>query len=137
MQKYPEKIENIFKEEIEKSKYPVVAAIYKNKYVSLETKIENANDVKDVKLIDISNKQGMRIYKRTLIFLLAKVLRELYPENETVVSYRLTNAIYCELGDINVTDELVQEINDKMRKLIKKSLPITEKIMTREDYNMK
>ena len=133
MQTYPEKIENIFKEEIEKSKYPVVAAIYKNKYVSLETKIENANDVKDVKLIDISSKQGMRIYKRTLIFLLAKVLRELYPENETVVSYRLTNAIYCELGDINVTDELVQEINDKMRKLIKKSLPITEKIMTREE----
>lgn len=128
--KYPDEIQNIFKEEIENSKYPVMAAIYKNEYVSLETVVESSEGIR---LVDISEKEGMRIYKRTLIFLLAKVLRDIYPDNETIVSYRLTNAMYCELGDIEVTDELVQDIINRMRKLIKEGLPITEKIMTRKE----
>ena len=68
----------------------------------------------------MTTKEGIRVYKRTLIFMLAKVLREMYPDNETAVNYQLTNAIYCDLGKIRVTDELVKQINDKMRDLVKK-----------------
>ena len=49
------------------------------------------------------------------------------------MNYQLSNATYCDLGDIEITDELIQTINEKMRKIIKAGLPITEKTMTREE----
>lgn len=125
-----EKIEDILKEQIAKSEYPVVGAIYNNRYVGLKTMV---NEDGEIKLIDISSRQGMRIYRRTLIFIFAMVLKELYPENEATVNYQLTNATYCDLGDIEITEELVQKINEEMRKIVKASLPITEKTMTREE----
>ena len=125
-----EKIKDAFKAEIEKSKYQVMLAVYNNRYVSLDKEIDEDGEIK---LIDITTKEGIRVYKRTLIFILAKVLREMYPDNETAVNYQLTNAIYCDLGKIKVTDELVKQINYKMKDLIKRSVPITEKIMTREE----
>lgn len=125
-----EKIEDILKEQIARSEYPVVGAIYNNRYVGLKTTV---NEDGEIKLIDISSRQGMRIYRRTLIFIFAMVLKELYPENEATVNYQLTNATYCDLGDIEITDELVQKINEEMRKIVKASLPITEKTMTREE----
>lgn len=124
------RIKEALKEEIEKSKYQIMLAIYNNKYVSLDKEIDEDGEIK---LIDITTKEGIRVYKRTLIFMLAKVLREMYPDNETVVNYQLTNAIYCDLGNIEVTDELVKQINDKMKDLIKRSVPITETVMTRKE----
>ena len=125
-----ETIKEAFKEEIEKSRYQIMLAVYNNRYVSLDKKIDVDGEIK---LIDMTTKEGIRVYKRTLIFMLAKVLREMYPDNETAVNYQLTNAIYCDLGKIRVTDELVKQINDKMRDLVKRSVPITEIIMTREE----
>ena len=52
------KISEILKEEIEKSEYTVVGAIYNNKYVNLDYEIE---DEGTIELIDISTKSGMRI----------------------------------------------------------------------------
>lgn len=125
-----ETIKEAFKEEIEKSRYQIMLAVYNNRYVSLDKKIDVDGEIK---LIDMTTKEGIRVYKRTLIFMLAKVLREMYPDNETAVNYQLTNAIYCDLGKIRVTDELVKKINNKMKDLIKRSVPITEIIMTREE----
>lgn len=124
------RIKEALKEEIEKSKYQIMLAIYNNRYVSLDKEIDEDGEIK---LIDITTKEGIRVYKRTLIFMLAKVLREMYPDNETVVNYQLTNAIYCDLGNIEVTQELVDELNNRIRDLIKRSVPITETIMTREE----
>lgn len=124
------RIKEALKEEIEKSKYQIMLAIYNNRYVSLDKEIDEDGEIK---LIDITTKEGIRVYKRTLIFMLAKVLREMYPDNETVVNYQLTNAIYCDLGNIEVTQELVDELNNKIRDLIKRSVPITETIMTRKE----
>ena len=61
-------IKEALKEEIEKSKYQIMLAIYNNKYVSLDKEIDEDGEIK---LIDITTKEGIRVYKRTLILLLA------------------------------------------------------------------
>ena len=124
------KISEILKEEIEKSEYTVVGAIYNNKYVNLDYEIE---DEGTIELIDISTKSGMRIYKRTIIYIFAKALKEIYPDNKATVNYQLANSTYCDLGEIKVTEELIQQINEKMRKIVKNNLPIKEVTMTREE----
>ena len=125
-----ETIQNVLKEEISKSEYPVMGAIYNNQYVGLTEEIKEDGKIE---LLDIATRPGMKIYKRTLIYIFAKVLKELYPDNKATVNYQLSNATYCDLGDIEITDELIQTINEKMRKIIKAGLPITEKTMTREE----
>ena len=124
------KISKLLKDEIENSEYAVVGAIFDNEYVNIEYEIEEDGKIE---LIDISSKEGMRIYKRTIIYIFAKALKEMYPNNKATVNYQLANATYCDLGEIEVTDEVIQRLIDKMRKIVNKNLPIKEVVMTREE----
>ena len=63
------KISEIFKDEIENNKYTVVAATFNNEYVNLEYEIEEDGLLE---LIDISSKEGMKVYTRTLTYILEK-----------------------------------------------------------------
>ncbi len=126
----PETINNLLKEEIEKNEYPVVAAIFNNKYVSLDYKLEKDGEIK---LIDNLSKQGMRIYRRTLIYLFVMASRKLYPESNATVNYYLGNATYCDLGNIEVTEQMVEELEKEMRNVVESCLPIKEIVMTREE----
>ena len=118
------------KEEIEKSKYTVIGAIYNNEYVDLNEKIDEDGTIE---LLDISTKEGIRAYRRTLIFIFAKALRKIFPENRATVNYQMANAIYCDIGDIEVTDEIINRINEEMREIVEKDLPITLVTMNREE----
>ena len=60
------KISEIFKNEIEKSKYEVIAAKFNNEYVNLDYEIKESGKLE---LIDISTKEGMKVYRRTLTYL--------------------------------------------------------------------
>ena len=124
------KISELLKDEIEKSEYAVVGAVFNNEYVNIEYEIEEDGKIE---LIDISSKEGMRIYKRTIIYIFAKALKEMYPDNKATVNYQLANAMYCDLGKMEVTDEVIQNLIDKMRKIVNKNLPIKEIVMTREE----
>ena len=123
-------IDKCFKKEIENSKYTVIGAIYNNEYICLNKEIDEDGEIE---LLDISTKEGLRAYRRTLIFIFAKALREIFPENRATVNYQMANAIYCDIGEIEVTEEIVQELNKKMREIVKKDIPITLKVMNREE----
>ncbi|MCI8444190.1 MAG: nucleoside kinase [Clostridia bacterium] len=125
-----EKISELLKEEIKNNPYPVVGAIYNNQYVNLDFEIKKDGKIE---LIDTSEKEGMRIYKRTLIYIFAKALKKLYPDNKATVNYQLANATYCDIGNIEVTEELVQKIQEEMRAIVRSNLPIKEIKMTREE----
>ena len=123
-------IEEAFKDEIEKSKYTVIGAIYNNEYMCLNKKIDEDGTIE---LLDISSKEGLRAYRRTLIFIFAKVLREIFPDNRATVNYQMANAIYCDIGDIEVTQDIVKELNKKMTEIVEKDLPITLISMNRDE----
>ena len=123
-------IEEVFSKEIENSKYPIIGAIYNNEYFCLDKKIDEEGTIE---LLDISTKEGLRAYRRTLIFIFAKALRKIFPDNKATVNYQMANAIYCDIGDIEVTEEIVKEINEKMREIVEKDLPIRMVTMKREE----
>ena len=62
-------ISQILKDEIQKSKHAVVGAKFNNEYVNLEFMVEKDGKVE---LIDVSSKEGMKIYRRTLTYVLRK-----------------------------------------------------------------
>ncbi len=123
-------ISEALKNEIEKSKYTVIGAIYNNEYVDLNKTIDEDGTVE---LLDISTKEGIRAYRRTLIYIFAKALRKIFPENQATVNYQMANAIYCDIGNIEVTDEIIKKINKEMKEIVEKDLPITLTTMNREE----
>ena len=123
-------VNEAFKEEIEKNKYTVVGCLYNNEYRNLETEIEeNAK----IQLIDISSKEGMKIYVRTLVFIMGKAFEKLYPKEKLMVEYQLGNAMFCKCDKIEITDEFIKNLKEKMQEIITKDLKIKKVVMTRTE----
>ncbi len=122
-------IQSLLKEEIEKSEYFVIGAIFNNEYVNLDYPIKQDGEVK---LIDISSKEGTKIYRRTIIYILGKAVEEVCPDKKIIVNYQLPNSMFCELENTEITEELIQKLNDKMHHIVQKNLPIQQVVMTRE-----
>ncbi len=124
------KVLDLFKKEIDKRNNEIIACKFNNEVKSLNFEI-NANG--KLELIDITNKDGMRIYKRGLIYIVAKAFRELYPEALITVNYQLYHSMLCELDNLEVTEEMIEKVNKRVKEIIKANLPITKKIMTKNE----
>ena len=124
-----EKISELYKEQIEKSEYPVVGAIVDNEYKSLD---EELNGNERVELITINSKEGMKIYRRTLTYIMGKAFWHLYPEAHVIVNYQLSNAMYCNIENMEVTHEMLEKVKAEMQEIIEKNLKIEKMVMTRK-----
>ena len=123
------KVLDLLKKEIEKRNNEIIACKFNNEAKSLNYEI-NSNG--KLELIDITNKDGMRIYKRGLIYIVAKAFRELYPEALITVNYQLYHSMLCELDNFEVTEEMIEKVNKRVKEIIKLNLPITKEIMSKE-----
>ena len=123
-------VSKLLKEEIENSKYQVTGCIYNNEYRNLETEIQE--DAK-IELLDISTKEGMKIYIRTIVYIMGKAFESLYLKEKLMVEYQLGNAMYCKCDNIKITDEFIKNLKEKMQEIIDKNLKIKKVEMTREE----
>ena len=49
---------------------------------------------------------------------------KLYPEARVVVNYQLTNAMYCNLENMKVTEEMLYNVQEEMKRIVEKDLKI-------------
>ena len=125
----PEKISKLFEQEIKESRYPILAAKFNNEYMNLENEItEDGN----IELIDNSSKEGMKVYRRTLIYVVGKAFERLYPNKKMEVNYQLGNSMFCDLVGEEVTEEFAEELEAEVRKIVKENLPIKQIVMNRK-----
>lgn len=123
-------VSKLLKEEIENSQYQVTGCIYNNEYRNLETEIQ---EEAKIELLDISSKEGMKIYIRTIVYIMGKAFESLYPKEKLMVEYQLGNAMYCKCDNIKITDEFIKNLKEKMQEIIDKNLKIKKVEMTREE----
>ena len=64
----------LFQKEITENQNHIIAAKINNEIVPLSTMAQNGDDIE---LIDITDKEGMRIYQRGLLFVMAKAFSEI------------------------------------------------------------
>ena len=126
----PKSIEKIFKKEIEKSKYPVIGSIVNNEYKNLQYIVKKDSEIE---LIDISSKEGMKMYRRTLVYIAGKAVEELYAPLKLYVNYQLANAMYCNIDKAENTEEMIKKIDKKMHEIVKQDLEIKKVTMNREE----
>ena len=124
------KISELMKDEIQNSNYTVVGAKFNNEYEHLNFELKTDGKLE---LIDISQKEGMNIYRRTLIYIMGKAFEEKYVGKKISVNYQLGNAIYCNVQDMETTEEFVVDIEKRMREIVNQNLKIEKVEFTREE----
>ena len=80
-----------------------------------------------VRFLTLADEQGRRMYIRTLCFLLAKTVRELYPEARFSIEHSLDTGFYCHFeinGQTGIRPGQVRGIERHMRSLVTQDLPI-------------
>lgn len=118
----------LFKDKIKEK--GIIACRFNNEVKSLDFKIEENGKIE---LIDISNKDGMRVYRKGLIYILSKAFEELYPNAKTEINFQLSNSMLCEVIDAEVNDEMIAKINKKFKEIVEKDIPIIKKVMTKKE----
>lgn len=126
-------VKEILKSEIEKSEEKVIACKFNNEIKSLNFEI---NKDGNLELIDLTSKDGMRIYKRGLIYIICKAFKELYDDIKITIDYQLFHSMYCTTDNLKITDEVIKQVTDKVDEIIKRNLPIERKVMTKEEAKL-
>ena len=124
------KIIDIFKKEIGNSKTEIIACKCNNEIRSLSYEPE---ENETVELIDVSSADGMRIYVRGLLLIMSKAFHKLYPEALLTVNYQLSNATFCQIDNMEATEEMIENVSKEMEKIIASDLEIKKVIMTKEE----
>lgn len=137
-------IDKIGKIDVKKgSKFKEIAKkIYPNNYKDfLGVKINNEIkhlDYKieencDIEFLDITDKDGMRIYVRTLSYIYIKACNELYSHGKVTIEHSLSKGLYSEIHkEKDLVPEDIEIIKNKMRELIEQDLDITREKVDKE-----
>ncbi len=101
---------------------PPVAAKVNNEVMSMNYRIYTN---KTVEFIDITDSIGIKIYTRTLFFILCKAVHDLFPEGRVKIEFPVSNGYYCELNiGRTITPDDAHALRTQMDSIIASAIPI-------------
>ncbi|HVM62480.1 MAG TPA: TGS domain-containing protein [Verrucomicrobiae bacterium] len=101
-----------------------VAALVNNDAVSLTYPLEADAEVT---LVTRADPHGFQIYRRSVCFLLAKTVKELFPDAHFAVEHSLGAGVFCSFemdGKSGICEEQLRKIDEKMRATVDRDVPI-------------
>ena len=113
--------------------FPVLAALVDHKLKGLDTPVLWPHEVE---FIGYNHADGKRTYIRSLLFVLQKAVRELFPDKVLMVEHSLPSGYYCEIVEqhrrengvtipYKTTDKDLDAIRVKMRAIISENQPFS------------
>lgn len=121
------KATEFFKDDKDKN---ILACKYKNEIVSLDSETEDTNAVLP---IDITTRDGRRVYQRGILYVMGMAFNRVYPKALLTVNCQLSNSIFCSVDNMKVTTELVDNIKKEMQQIVDSNLPIKKIEMSKEE----
>lgn len=112
---------------------PYIAALIDNDIGSLNYMVELDAAIKP---LTMASPEGRHVYQRSIAFLLAKVVKELFPQAAFSVDYAIGNGLYCSFETVagtrngGITAEQVAAIRTRLNDLIAQDIPIERKKIT-------
>ncbi|HID88423.1 MAG TPA: nucleoside kinase, partial [Anaerolineae bacterium] len=111
---------------------PIIAALVNRELRELAYPLRRDADIVPVFL---SDSDGVRIYRRSLAFLMVAAISELYPDLQVVVDHSLPfGGYFCRvLGREGFSAEELQAVEARMRAIVEEDAPITKERVPIED----
>lgn len=103
--------------------HPFLAAYVNNRIKELNYRIYRPVTIR---FVDITSFEGIRVYQRTISFILQKAIQELFPDRTLYIRHSLgASGFYCEISGFSpIPTEHLEAIKAHMRKIIDRNLPI-------------
>ncbi|MCR5759105.1 MAG: nucleoside kinase [Bacteroidales bacterium] len=102
--------------------FPIVSAKVNNVSQGLKFRVYNS---RDVEFVDATSASGMRVYNRSLFFLLCKAARDVIKGSRLNVEHPISHGYYCELVKADggkVTQADVDKIKARMKSIVERDL---------------
>jgi Threonyl-tRNA synthetase len=92
---------------------------------------------RDIEFIDISSMSGMRVYLRSLCFVLYKAVDEVIPNSRLRIEHPISKGYYCQINNHQkITQEQLEQIKQRMKEIIAADIPFhREEAMPLMPYN--
>ncbi len=103
--------------------YPIVSAKVNNVSQGLKFKVYQN---KDIEFIDVRESSGMRVYCRSLYFLLYKAASDVFPGCRLYIEHPISHGYFCHLrkaDGVDVGPEDLALLESHMRELVEKDMP--------------
>ena len=123
-------VNQLLSEDIQQAKCKIIACKFNNEIKSLNYKIKTDGKVE---LINLKDKDGMRVYRRGLVYIISKAFSEVYPNSLLTINYQLSNAMFCTVDNLSITKEVIANVNKRVKEIIDSNLPIEKRFMTKEE----
>ena len=127
---------DLAKEVHHQCRYPVLCALVNNKITMLSYRVFKP---KSIRFIDITHRQGYRIYNTSLCFLLYKAVRDCYPKAVLNIDHWMVNGFFCKIESLEEGYtlpsqlDIVRTVSSRMVELQKQDLPFVTKSMLVSD----
>ncbi|MGI6085908.1 MAG: nucleoside kinase [Acetivibrionales bacterium] len=108
----------------------IVAVMVNNELRELTYRLENDCDIT---FVDLTSEDGIRIYERSLKFVLIKAVHDLFPDLEVQIRHSVSRGVFFEIIDYHVTKEDALRIEKRMCELIEMDIPFTKVIVSIDD----
>jgi len=101
---------------------PIIGALVNNKVKELSFVFVKT---KKVEFIDYSHPDGMRMYVRSLFFILYAAVGELFPHIKLKMMHGISRGYYCELSGLDgpITDSDIFAIKNEMLQIVTNDIP--------------
>ena len=103
--------------------YPIVSAKVNNVSQGLKFKVYQN---KDIEFIDVREPSGMRVYCRSLCFLLYKAAQDVFPGSKLYMEHPISHGYFCHLRKADGTDITagdLSQLEERMHLLVEKDMP--------------
>ena len=119
-----------------KAPWPILGALVNNEVEPLQYRIYTP---KMVKLLDIRDRQGFRMYRNALCFMLYTAVHDCYPKAQLSIDHSLQNGFYCRITsaveDFELPDqmEVCSTVRERMISMQEQDIPFTTETMLLND----
>jgi len=106
---------------------PYLAAMVNNDICSLSFPLQVNSEVKFLTQADT---HGDSVYRRSMSFLIAKAVRDMFPECEFAVEHSIGNGYYCTFSSCDTSglcETMLKRIEAHMREMIRRDIPLVRK----------
>lgn len=109
--------------------YPIMLAKIENHFKELCTVIDH--HLSGLEFVDLSKKDGMRVYQRSVTFLLIAAAKRFIPNCHIIVNHHIGGGYFCEFSDDTFcNEENIIAIEKIMFQMVEEALPIEKKVVS-------
>lgn len=101
------------------------------------------NEVKDlnyiikegdtIELLDVTNKDGFRVYLRGALYIMSMAFKQLYPNAKLIINYQLSGGTFCNCDNLKITDDVIKNLKNRIKEIVSKDLEIEKVNMTKKE----